>query len=227
MMTINRMMEENSILSKLEAKDLSELIEKAQKKRYLKGDFICYQDEIWEQIAFVSFGEVKWTLNSPNGKRQIVFGLEEGNIVLGHSLFDGKGMPASLEVVTDCEVYLWSKDIVVPILSRNPLVLWEVMKTLVTNMRMVRDVVYGFSFHPASKRLARLILNHYNLDNGEVAPRDLTLDELAAEVGTTRELISKILNDFAREGIINITRGYIVFKNKDKLEEIAERKIMK
>lgn len=224
MKTINKMMEENNILSKLEPKDISELIEKAQKKRYLKGDFICYQDDIWEQIAFVSSGEVKWTLNSPNGKRQIVFGLEEGNIVLGHSLFDGKGMPASLEVVTDCEVYLWPKEIVVPILSRNPPALWEVMKTLVTNMRMVRDVVYGFSFHPASKRLARLILNHYNLDNGEVAPRDITLDELAAEVGTTRELISKILNDFAREGIINITRGYIVFKNKDKLEEIAEKK---
>lgn len=224
MKTINKMMEENNILSKLETKDISELIEKAQKRRYLKGDFICYQDEIWEQIALVSSGEVKWTLNSPNGKRQIVFGLEEGNIVLGHSLFDGKGMPASLEVVTDSEVYLWPKEIAVPILSRNPLALWEVMKTLVTNMRMVRDVVYGFSFHPASKRLARLILNHYNLNNGEVAPRDITLDELAAEVGTTRELISKILNDFAREGIINITRGYIVFKNKDKLEEIAEKK---
>lgn len=222
MKTINKMLKENNILSKLEAKDLSELIEKAQKRRYLKGDFICYQDEIWEYVAFVSTGEIKWTLNSPNGKRQIVFGLEEGNIILGHSLFDGKGMPASLEVINDCEVYLWKKEIVIPILSRNPPALWEVMKTLVTNMRMVRDVVYGFSFHPASKRLAKLILNHYNLDNGEVAPRDLTLDELAAEVGTTRELISKILNDFAREGIINITRGYIVFKDKDRLEEIAD-----
>jgi len=224
MKTLSKMMKENNILSKLEANDLNELIEKAQRKHYLKGDYICFQDEIWEYIAFIYSGEVKWTLSSPNGKRQIVYGMQEGSVIIGHSLFDGKGLPASLEVIADSEVYLCPKDVITPILSRNPLALWEVTKTLVTNMRIVRSVVYGFSFHPASKRLARLMLNHYKLNNGEVAPRDLTLDELAAEVGTTRELISKILNDFAREGIINITRGYIVFKNKDKLEEIAEKK---
>lgn len=215
-------MAESKIFSLISEKDRKELIEKAHKRHYLKGEFICNQEDKWRNMAFLSSGDVKWTLLSSNGKRQVVFGLQEGSVILGHSLFDEKGMPASLEVVSDSDVYIWPKEIVIPILSRNPQALWEITEILVTNMRRVREVVYGFCFQSASKRLAKLLLNHYNLDNNEPALRDLTLDEMASEVGTTRELISKILHDFKKEGIIIITRKSIIFKNKNKLEEIAE-----
>ncbi|MGD9677873.1 MAG: Crp/Fnr family transcriptional regulator [Vulcanibacillus sp.] len=209
------------ILSLLREEDRKELASKAHKKLYFKGEFICHQDYIWQNMAFVSSGDVKWTLFSPDGKRQIVFGLEEGSVILGHSLFDGKGMPASLEVISDSIVCIWPKEIVMPILLRNENALLEVMRVLVTNMRRVRNVVYGFSFYRVPQRLAKLLLDHYNPDEGEIAARDLTLEIMAAEVGTTRELISRVLHDFAKEEIIDISRKNIVFTNKEKLEEIA------
>lgn len=221
MKNILKELNKNRILSLLSENDLIELINKTHKRHYLKGEFICHQDFVWENMAFVLSGEVKWTLLSADGKRQIVFGLEEGCVILGHSLFDGKGMPASLEVISDCDVYIWPKEVVVPILSRNQKALWEMMKVLVTNMRRVRNVVYGFSFYRVPRRLARLLLDHYNPDTGEEAIRDITLDEMAAEVGTTRELISKVLHDFDKEKIIDISRKNIIFKDMKKLKEIA------
>lgn len=209
------------ILSLLCEKDLQELVERAHKKHFLKGEFICHQDYVWENMAFVSAGEVKWAIFSADGKRQIVFGLEKGCVILGHSLFDGKPMPASLEVISDSYVYIWPKEVIIPILLRNQQAILEVMKVLVTTMRRVRNVVYGFSFYRVPQRLAKLMLDRYNPDEGEVATRDLSLETIAAEVGTTRELISRVLHDFAKEGIIEISRKKIIFHDIERLEEIA------
>jgi CRP/FNR family transcriptional regulator len=88
-------------------------------------------------------------------------------------------------------------------------------------MRHVREVVYGFAFHPVAGRLARLLLTHYHSMDGKPAPRDLTLDQMADTVGTTRELVSRTLHRFADEGIIRVNRMEFAFLDRDKLETLA------
>ena len=129
-------------------------------------------------------------------------------------------MPAALEVMEDCDVCLWEGDVIMPIISRNVDAVWAITRKLVGTMRKVRDVVYGFAFHPVAGRLAHLLLNHYNPAEGQAAPRDLTLDEMAHTVGSTRELVSKTLHQFAGEGMIEISRVEITFTDRNKLEQL-------
>ncbi len=68
--------------------------------------------------------------------------------------------------------------------------------------------------------MAHLLLNHYKPAEGQAAPRDLTLDEMAHTVGSTRELVSKILHQFAGEGMIEISRVEITFTDRGKLEKL-------
>jgi hypothetical protein len=68
---------------------------------------------------------------------------------------------------------------------------------------------------------ARLLLNHYQPVEGQPAQRDLTLDEMADTISTTRELVSKTLHRFAEEGMIKINRVEFVFMDKDQLETLA------
>lgn len=130
-------------------------------------------------------------------------------------------MPASLEVMAPMEIYLWHQDAILPILSRHTEAMWDITEVLVTYMRHVCEVVYGFAFHPVAGRLARLLLTHYQPVEGKVAQRDLTLDEMADNVGTTRDLVSKTLHRFANEGMIEISRMQFIFKNRDQLEKLA------
>ena len=209
------------VLGKLSADDLQQLARAAKFRTYQKGEFICHQDEFWPKAIYISSGNVEWSIISPEGKRQVVFNLAEGDVVWAHSLFDGRPMPASLEVMTKSFVYIWERDVLVSVLSRNPEAMWEVMRVLVTAMRRVRDVVYGFAFHPVSGRLARFLIARYQPVGGQTIPRDLTLDELAAVVGTTRELICKVLYHFAEEKIVTLTRSEILFLDTEKLASIA------
>ncbi|MCK5674311.1 MAG: Crp/Fnr family transcriptional regulator [Spirochaetales bacterium] len=221
---MNKLMHElpqAKVFNKLTATDHAELIQLSEVKTYHKGEFICWQDEIWSKALYIVFGKIEWIMLSPGGKRQIVFGLEKGDVVWGHSIFDGKPMPASLEVMEECKVYLWSGKVIMPIVSRNVEAVWDVSRLLIQTMRNVREIIYGFAFHPVSGRLARLLLNHYHPVEGQFAPRDLTLDEMAAMVGTTRELVCKVLYRFADAEVIQIKRTEFVFTNREKLEALA------
>jgi CRP-like cAMP-binding protein len=52
--------------------------------------------------------------------------------------------------------------------------------------------------------------------------RDIMLDEMADGVGTTRELVSRVLHRFDDEGIIKVTRTKFVFMDLAQLESLVE-----
>lgn len=211
----------DDVFSHLTTRDHEELARLSFRKSYRKGQYICIQDDVWKRVLYIDTGKLGWVMLSPDGKRQVVFRMGPGHVVWGHSLFDGEPMPASLEVMEDCEACTWEGESIMPIISRSVDAVWAITHELVTTMRQVRDVVYGFAFHPVAGRLARLLLTHYQPVEGRATPRDLTLDEMAHTVGSTRELISKTLHQFAGEGMIKISRVEITFTDRAKLEQIV------
>lgn len=218
---IESVLEDCLAFSKLAVGDRNELASRAIRKTYQKGDFICWQGEIWSKVLVLVSGGLEWSMLSPQGKRQVVFRPEPTCVVWGHSVFDQEPMPASLEVMEDSEVYIWPGEIITPIMSRNAEAVWDIARELITMMRQVRNVVYGFAFQPVSGRLARLLLDFYQPADGMSAERDLTLEQMANSIGTTKELVSRTLHRFADEGMIEINRMQFVFMDKEGLEVLA------
>ena len=209
------------VFSKLSPVDRTHLAQIATRKTYRKGQFICLEGDIWPYVLYIASGRVGWVMISPEGKRQVVFCPGPCDVVWSHSLFDDEPMPASLEVMEDCEVFLWHGEQISPIVSRHVEAVWDIARELVVTMRQIREVVYGFAFHPVAGRLARLLLNRYQPVEGQPAHRDLTLDEMADTIGTTRELVSRTLHRFADDGMIKINRLEFVFMDREQLETLA------
>jgi CRP-like cAMP-binding protein len=209
------------VFSKLTERDRSDLVAGAVEKKYSKDEYVCWQGETWPYVAYIASGRLEWAMLSPEGRRQVVFTLHPCEVVWGHSMVDGLSMPASLEVREDAVLYLWERENILPVISRNAQAAWDVSHILIRYMRNVREVVYGFAFHPVAGRLARLLLTHYNPVDGKPAPRNLTLDQMADTVGTTRELVSRTLHRFADEGLIRVNRVEFAFLDRDKLESLA------
>ncbi len=209
------------VFSKLTDHDRMELVNCAVEKKYHKDEFVCWQGEIWPRVAYIASGKLEWAMLSPEGRRQVVFSLKPCGVVWGHSVVDNLPMPASLEVREDAVLYLWDSSAILPIVSRNAEAVWDVSYVLINYMRHVREVVYGFAFHPVAGRLARLLLSHYSHVDHRPAPRDLTLDQMADTVGTTRELVSRTLHRLADEGMIRINRMELAFLDREKLASLA------
>ncbi len=211
------------VFSKITAQERDGLAARASVRHFARDEFVCWQGEVWPRVAYVASGRLEWAMLSPEGRRQVVFELKPCSVIWGHSFVDDLPMPASLEVREDAELYIWEREQILPVLLQNAEAAWDVSRVLVEYMRRVREVVYGFAFHPVAGRLARLLLSRYPAGDDRPAPRDLTLDQMGEMVGTTRELISRTLHRFADEGLIRVNRMEFAFTDRSRLEELARQ----
>jgi len=90
-------------------------------------------------------------------------------------------------------------------------------------MSRVGEIVEELVFQPLPGRLASLLLGQFELAATDAIARDLTLDEMAARIGTTREMVCKLLYRFAGEGVIDVQRTELKIKDHDRLLEIANQ----
>jgi CRP-like cAMP-binding protein len=99
---------------------------------------------------------------------------------------------------------------------------WELSRLMVKRMQRASDIVENLAFHTVTGRLARLLLNRYRDAGHAPVARDLTLDEMAARIGSTREMVCRALYSFADDRMIQITRTEFIFTNREKLTQLAQ-----
>ena len=131
-------------------------------------------------------------------------------------------MPVTFEAHSACQIYLWDKQSLLPILLENGQVVWELCRLMIARMQQISDMVEGLAFLPVAARMAQFIIKRFGDESNVPVARDLTLDEMAAMIGTTHEQVCRILYRFAREDLIEITRTEFVLTDKDGLTQLFD-----
>jgi CRP/FNR family transcriptional regulator len=93
---------------------------------------------------------------------------------------------------------------------------------MIQRMQRASAIVEELAFLPVSGRLARLLLEHFDIAGEPVLERSLTLDEMASRVGTTREMVCRALYRFADRDLIHVTRTEFVLTNREGLSRLVE-----
>ncbi|MEE9513320.1 MAG: Crp/Fnr family transcriptional regulator, partial [Anaerolineales bacterium] len=176
----------------------------------------------WPMVLFVGSGEISWALLSPAGKEKILFTIKPGEDFWAHSIFDGKPMPASLYAIGDTKIRLWNKDVILSVIQRNPEAIWAVTCRLIGVMRHAREIIYGMAFQPVSARLSQLILDRFHDSVDPLAERDLTLDQLAAMISSTPQVVCRVMYQFQEEGLLELSRATIKLLDPEGLKKISE-----
>lgn len=86
-------------------------------------------------------------------------------------------------------------------------------------MQLASDIVEDFAFYPVMGRLAGLLLDIFGDVEDEFKTRDLTLENMNAQVGITREMVCRHLYRFVEKGIVEINRTELRIIHKDYLEQ--------
>ena len=201
-----------------EALDLTR--ERAITRRLPGKTFLTTSGEAWPYLMLVGSGVIQAVKESLEGRSLLVLTLDAGDVFWGVSFFDdGLRMPVSIRAAEDSELFLWQREAILPILRENPDALWALTQLVIRRVQIASDIVDDLAFQPVAGRLARLLLDQYP-DQGPVA-RNLTLDEMAARVGSTREMVCRVLYRLADDSMIHITRTEFSLINRTGLQEIA------
>jgi len=88
-------------------------------------------------------------------------------------------------------------------------------------MMRASRILEDLAFQPVAGRLAHLLLEQFDDQPGDTMSRDLTLDDMAARIGSTREMVCRHLYHFADKGAILINRTEFQIKDHDLLQILA------
>jgi CRP-like cAMP-binding protein len=169
-------------------------------------------------------GDITAMKESREGRSLIVTSIQPGEIFFGLAFFCAD-MPMIVALVANenSRLHLWSRESLVPVLQQNGRVTWELSCSLVQRMQRASDIVEELAFQPVTGRLARLLLEQYGDAVGDYMAREMTLDEMAARIGSTREMVCRQLSRFADQQAISISRTEFMITDQGKLEQLAQK----
>ena len=188
-------------------------------KSVRKGELITHEGDPGEALYFVVSGAVKCFKTSEEGKEQIIKIALPGDSFNDVAVLDDGPNPVSGEAMSPVVLYGITKRDVERILKDNQKVVANVVRILAGRIRHLLELVEDLSFRRVTGRIAKLLLD-YAGDSTGPRPR-LTQQEMAAAVGTAREVVGRSLKTLQEEGAIRMERNRLVIVDKKTLVQMA------
>lgn len=194
-------------------------------RRYDRGQVIFLEGEPCSGLHIVSAGEVKIFKLSPQGREQIIHRMGPGDTFNDVAVLDGGPNPASAAAVSDASLWVITRVEMQRLAQAYPALAWALIESIARRARHLVAMVEDLSLRSVKSRLARLLLAEADraakvgeLDRSQM----VTQAEMAARLGTVREMIGRALRELADDGLIEFDRHRIVILDRDGLAAVGE-----
>lgn len=196
------------IFADLTPTELEFLAQRAVPREFAPGEIIFTEGEMCAGLFVVETGHVRIFKSSPGGREQVLAVDGPGSSVAELPVFDGGNYPASTCAVDHARVYLISKQDFYSLCLVHPKVALKVLKVVGARLRRLVGIIEELSFTSVRSRIISYVLRlaargRKSLDGLEVQLPSSN-QELASEIGTVRELVSRNLSRLQAEGLIHM-----------------------
>ncbi len=196
------------------------LLQVAQIRSYPKGHEVFGPRNVPDSLLFLFEGTIRVSQTSENGRDIVLYRVDAGEscvlttaCMLAEEAYNAEGVAE-----TDITVVILPKPAFDILVGEEPafrtFVFAAYSRRLIDLLRVVDDVAFG----RIDVRLADRLLALVGGDK-EIAA---THAQIASELGTAREVISRVLNDFQKRGFIAQSRGRIAVIDKKALRALAD-----
>lgn len=213
----------------LSENELAFLAQRAVVRQYSPNQLIFSEGDSCEGLYVIGSGTVRIFKTSADGREQVL-GLEyAGSSVAELPVFDGGNYPASAIAVTEATLILIRKEDFRALFLQHPVVGLKVLKVVGRRLRYLVGLVEELSFTTVRQRLAGLLLRMARLGGKQTARGvEFTIQasnqEIAAQIGTVRELVSRNLGRLHNQGIIKLEGKTVLVPDMKALESEVKRK---
>ena len=215
-----------AIFSGLTESELAFLAQSAVPRHFSAGETVFSEGELCAGLYVVESGHIRIFKSSSGGREQVLSIDGPGSSVAELPVFDGGTYPASVTAIEDATLLFVSKQDFQALCLAHPQVALKVLRVVGARLRRLVGIIEELSFTTVRHRLASFLLRLARTE-GRRTPEgvEVTLpvsnQELASQIGTVRELVSRNLSRFQSEGMLKIDGRNVIIQNLKALE--AER----
>ncbi len=210
----------------LGTREIAEIQAISTPRRYSRGSLIISEGEEAEGFFVLISGKVKVYKLSPDGKEQILHIISPGETFAEAALFAGSTYPAFAESLIETRVLFFSKEGFLNLIRKNPQISLNMIASLSHWLRKFVNLVEELSLKDVSSRLSKYLLDlaaksGRSSERGIECELDISKSQLASQLGTISETISRALRKLRERRIIKVEGKRITILQKEVLEEIS------
>ncbi len=186
-----------------------------------RGQTLFSEGEPAQAMYVVRGGRVKIYKLSSEGREHVLRVREAGDCFNEVPVFDEGPNPANAEALEPTVLWGIRRQDVRRLVEEHPAIAVGFLKVFAGKLRYFTRKVEDLSFRSVTSRVARLLLEIAEEDGrgGARLKRQLTQHEMAALVGTAREMIGRAFKALEREGAIKLDRHRVIILSKAALSD--------
>jgi CRP/FNR family transcriptional regulator len=216
-----------ALLSSLSPPELQMLAARTTRKLFSAGELIFSEGEPCNGLHIIARGRVRIFKTSVNGREQVLAMNSPGETIAEIPVFDGGPYPASAVAVEEVEVAFISRKDFQAYCREHPEVALKVLEVVGARLRRLVGIIEELSFTTIRQRLIATLLKLAQSE-GKQTSRGIEFQlpashqELANQMGTVRELISRNLMRLQAEGLLDVDARKIAVKDMKGLSALLE-----
>jgi CRP/FNR family transcriptional regulator len=185
------------------------------------GTTFYREGEMCGHFAVVGRGNIRVFKTAASGREMTLYHVQDGQPCLVNMLCILLGRPAMATAVVEAptEAVVLNGATFRDWVNKHAVVRNYVFETMAQRLVEVMTLAEEIAFGKMDRRVAGLLVQRFSRDRAFA----VTHEELAVELGTAREVVSRLLKDFERMGAIAMARGRLELRNASLLRDFADR----
>jgi len=218
-----------SILEDLPDEDMVLLMAHRSEQFYTKGEIVFREGGSPSGIFYIIEGKVKKYKLDQDGREQIIYVANTGELIGYHAVLAEDRYPDSAAALEKSKIAFIPKEDFLEALQRSKVLSRRLLKTLSHEFAVLVNSLSLFSQKAVRERLALQLIvlrekYKQNFKPGMLVEINMSRDDLASLVGTARENVVRVLGEFKEKGIITTQGRKIIVQDVKQLIGIANYK---
>ncbi len=203
--------------------ELTFLAQRAVARKFSAGEIVFSEGESCLGMYVVESGHIRIFKTSAGGREQVLSIDGPGGSVAELPVFDGGNYPASVAAMEDCTLLFISKQDFQALCLAHPQVALKVLRVVGARLRKLVGIIEELSFTTVRHRLAAFLVRLARREGersgkGVIVTLPMSNQELASQIGTVRELVSRNLSRFQSEKLIQMDGRRVSIPDLPRLE---------
>jgi CRP-like cAMP-binding protein len=207
-------------LAELDASSLAAITQAAVRRSYEKGQIVCLEGEPCPGLIIIESGWLSSVKISPQGREQEIRLEGPGEMINEISVMAGEINLVTLKSLENSTIWVIERKVFFDLMAKHPSLSNIIIQNQARLIVQLLDLVEDLSLRKVEGRLAHLLLNR-SKDGIIHLKYWSTQEEMAACIGTTSVVISRILNEMQGRGAIRLEHHRIHILDHEKLEMAA------
>lgn len=216
-----------TLFGELNDVELAALAERAIERRLKRDEILFVAGDEAAGLFVIAEGSLRAYREGVDGREQVIHVERAGATIAELPVFDDKPYPSTVAAEENTTVLFLARRDVKSLCMAHPEIALAALKMLSGRLRKCAELVEALSLHEVDHRLARWILaearaRSERTDNGLELTLVLTNQQIAARIGSVREVVSRSLARLQQNSLIQVEGRKVIIQDEQALAIFAD-----